>query len=77
MGIILRAERGKPHLPVESRLMRRIESRGLRHIARFPPEQIRFPVGAVDAAFNNDFWSRFGHFAKQPVVVHQKELGEI
>src|SRR5947207_6072363 len=65
-----RSQSGKPHLPVESRLVRRTPTRQAFHVAGFPFEFVRQPVNPISAAFKHDFAAVLRHFSKKAIAVH-------
>src|SRR5215472_15971763 len=60
-------ERGEPHLPVQTRLVRDVPERFPRDIARLVPEFVFAPFDAVIRALNNDFVAFCGHDCEQAV----------
>src|SRR4029077_8464891 len=64
-----RSQSGKPHLPVESRLVRCAPTRRAFHVAGFPFEFVRQPVNPISAAFEHDFAAVFGPRSKQSVAI--------
>ena len=67
------AQRGEPHLPVQSRLVRLDEAGTTLRVAGFPFEFVRQPGDAVIAALDDDFVARPGHHAEQTVGVQRSE----
>ena len=57
----------KPHLPVQTGLVRGDKRGRNRWIACFVVEVIGLPCRAVCAAFQDDFWALGGHDPKQAV----------
>src|SRR6266446_4351448 len=72
-----RSQSGKPHLPVESRLVRRTPTRQAFHVAGFPFEFVRQPVNPISAAFKHDFAAVLRHLAKKAVTVHDPKCFEL
>src|SRR5262249_7619327 len=76
-GLIVRAERGEPHLPIEPRLVWCNPGGSTSQIARFVFELVRQPIGSVVGPFDDDFRPRGGHHRKESVAVDAMErLGE-
>src|SRR5215475_15554207 len=71
-----RSQSGKPHLPIESRLVRRAPTWHAFHIAWLPLEFIRQPVNPISASFEDDFAAILCHHAKQTVTVHNAKCLE-
>ena len=71
-----RSQSGEPHLPVQSRLVRRTPTGHAFHVAGFPFEFVRQPINPVGAAFEHDFVAILRHHAKQAVAVHDPERFE-
>ena len=69
-------ERGKPHLPIEPRLMRRDETWAIVNIAGLPAEGIGPPDLSFVAAFDDDLIPFRGHHAKKPVGIETAERPE-
>src|SRR6516162_1547130 len=63
--LAIRAEGGKPHLPIESQLMWRAPTGRALHPAGFPFEFVRLPIDPVGASFNNDLYR--GHADRQSI----------
>src|SRR5262245_17545438 len=63
-------ERGKPHLPIETRLVRRDKPRTALEVAWLVFEFVRHPGLPVVAAFDDDFGALCGHHGEQAVAVH-------
>src|SRR4029077_6390523 len=72
-----RPQSGKPHLPIESRLMWRAPTRRAFHVAGFPFEFVRQPVNPISAAFEHDFAAVFRHHAEKAVTVHNAKRFEL
>src|SRR5438552_16645179 len=70
------AQRRKPHLPVEPRLVRRDEPRAPPHFVWFPLELVRLPGDAVVASLDDDFRPLGRHDGKQTVAVDQMKRFE-
>ena len=64
-----RSQRGKPHLPVEARLVRKIPRRSPHDVARFVFERIFAPVNAIVRAFDDDFRPRGSHHREQAIRI--------
>src|SRR6185437_11147091 len=58
-----RSQSGKPHLPVESRLVRRTPTGRAFYVARLPFKFVGQPVNPIRATFKNDFAAVFRHYA--------------
>src|SRR5438034_428980 len=65
------AQGSEPHLPIETRLMGRDETRRAVHVPDFPFELIRLPLDAVLAAFDDDFRAFGRHDGKETVAVDE------
>src|SRR5262245_37468793 len=63
------AEGGKPHLPIQARLVRSNKIRRTLNVSRLVLELISLPALAVVAAFHNDFGSSHGHDGKQSITI--------
>ena len=69
----IRPERGKPHLPIEPRLMRRAPARRAHYVARLPFKFVRLPIKSVSARFDHNLAPIFGHHAKKTVTVYNSK----
>src|ERR1039458_8070093 len=67
------AQRGEPHLPIQSRLMRRNEPGPARDVARLVFELVLPPGDAILAALNDNLRARGGHYREQAVAVEAPE----
>src|SRR5204862_1993988 len=67
------AQRRKPHLPVEPRLMWRNHRRRAPDVAWLVLELVRQPSLAIVRSFDDDFGPRGGHDRKEAVAVHAPE----
>src|SRR4029077_6832094 len=65
--IVVAAERGKPHLPVEARLMRRNPWRTAMQVAGLVLELVGLPLDAVVGSLDDDLRPRDGHHREQAV----------
>src|SRR5437762_720569 len=63
-------ERGEPHLPIETRLMRCAPAGRAHHVARFPFELVWIETYSVRASFDHDLAAIFCHYAKESVAIH-------
>src|SRR6266850_7556626 len=70
------AERRKPHLPIETRLIRRHPGRAPPEVAGLVLELVWQPRGAIVRALDNDFGSGGGHDGKQTVAIDAPERGD-
>ena len=70
------AQRCEPHLPIQSRLVRRDEARPAVHITRFPFEFVGVPGDAIVASFDDDFETLGRHHCEETVAVDQAEWFE-
>src|SRR2546421_3851270 len=71
--LLIMAQGGEPHLPVESGLMGLDELWATFQIAGFVFELVFEPGDAVVAAFNDDFGPGSGHDGKEAVTVEAAE----
>src|SRR5436190_9518499 len=74
--LLPRAERREPEVPLEPRLVRRIDARPLERILRLVPEGVRYPRDAVAAPLELDLVARLGHHGEQPIRVRDPERRE-
>src|SRR5579872_246380 len=73
-GILLViAERGKPHLPIQAWLVRSNPGRTALHVSGLITERVLAPLGAVVRSLNNDFRTACGHTGEQAVGVDHLE----
>src|SRR5206468_12710809 len=71
-----RSQSGKPHLPVESWLVRRAPTRRAFHVAGFPFKFVRQPFNPVSTAFKHDFAAVLRHHAEQAIAVYNAKCFE-
>src|SRR4051812_12221106 len=72
-----RSQSGKPHLPVESRLVRCTPTGRAFYVARFPFEFVKQPINGIRAAFEDDFAAVLRHLPKQAIAVDNAERSEL
>src|SRR5579859_4404149 len=68
-----RAERGEPQVPVEARLVGRVDARPGGEVLRFVAEGIRDPGGAVVRALELDLVAVRGHDREEAVLIGDAE----
>lgn len=75
-AFVIGAEGGKPHLPIEARLMRSDEGQVAMELAGLIGERVLAPMGEVFGAFEDDLRARGGHNSKEAVTVDDLERGQ-
>src|SRR4051794_30789416 len=68
-----RRERSEPHLPIQTRLMRRHEVRQSVDVAWFVFEFVRAPFDAVERALDDDLVALRRHVREQSVAARELE----
>src|ERR1700684_346774 len=74
--ILPRAERGKPQIPIEARLIGRVNSRGFVDVLRLVTEGIGGPGFSVLRALELDFVAAVSHHSEQAVSIGDAERFE-
>ncbi len=72
-----RSQCGEPHLPIESRLVRRTPTGGAFYVTWLPFEFVRQPVNPIRAAFEDDFATVLRHYAEKAIAVDDAKCFEL